>query len=295
MKKYAGIHVPLITPFIDGKINWSGLERLVEHYCESDVVSLIPCGTTGENCTLTHEEQRQIIGFVTEKVNRRKLVIAGTGSNNVAEALDLTRYAHQAGVDACLVVSPYYNRPTQKGIIDYYKALVDSVPVDVILYNIPSRTGSDIGLDAIYHLAELPRIVGIKEGLGDMARFQALTSVFRDNPFSVLTGEDTLLFESACLGADGGIMASAGVIPQELARLFGLIQAQHLVEARELHHRLLPLIRSLFVETNPIATKYAICKKLGLPYEVRAPLTAATERGRQLVDACMEGLFHSKR
>lgn len=290
MKKYAGIHVPLVTPFRDGNIDFQALDTLVEYYCNSDAVSLIPCGTTGESCTLTHDEQKEIISHVVRKVAKRKLVIAGTGSNNTLEAIELTRYAYEAGADACLVVSPYYNRPTQEGIVLYFETLAREVPVDIILYDIPGRTGSLMSLDTIVRLAGNPGIKGIKEGYGDITRFQELTGRLRHTDFAILTGEDTLLFECVVLGGDGGVMAAAGLIPNELAKVHRLLVAGALAESRELHHQLLPHIRNLFAETNPIVVKYALSQVLGIPYELRSPLTKATHESCVLIDGSLEAL-----
>lgn len=290
MKKYAGIHIPLITPFANGRVDFAALSKLVDYYCKSNASSLIPCGTTGESCTLSHDEQKAIISHVVKAVAGRKLVIAGTGSNNTTEAIELTQHALEAGADACLVVSPYYNRPTQEGIAQYYEAIANTVAIDLILYDIPSRTGSLMDVETISRLSQHPRIRGVKEGYGDIGRFQDLAARFLGSDFAVLTGEDTLLFECVALGGDGGVMAAAGVMPNELVKLHQSLVASALPEARALHHSLLPIIRSLFCETNPIVVKYAISQVIGMPYELRSPLTPLTAASKHIIDQQLKAL-----
>lgn len=275
MKTYSGIHIPLVTPFNNKGIDYNALDKLIEYYCQFGVASISPCGSTGESSTLSHDEQKSIISHVVKKVNGRTKVLAGTGSNNTTEAIELTQYAYDHGADACLVVSPYYNKPTQEGIIDYYLSISKKVPIDIIIYNIPSRTSSNLTFETIKVLSQENNIKGIKEGYGDISRFQDLTGYFMDSDFSILTGEDTMLLECLVLGGDGGIMAAAGLIPGDLLELKEYIDKGDLIQARKKHHYLLPLINKLFDETNPILVKYAISKVLEIPDLLRSPLVKA--------------------
>lgn len=288
MKTYNGIHIPLITPFKNGSIDYNALDKLIEYYCQFNIASISPCGSTGESCTLSHDEQKSIISYVVKKVNGRTKVLAGTGSNNTIEAIELTKYAYEVGVDACLIVSPYYNKPSQEGIIDYYLSISKKIPIDIILYNIPSRTSSLLSVETIKTLSNEKNIKGIKEGYGDLGRFQDLTGHFIDSDFSILTGEDTMLFECLALGGDGGIMAAAGLVTEELIQLKKLMDNSNLIDARNKHHYLLPLINKLFDDTNPILVKYAIAKLLNLPYELRSPLTLAKNEKLLEIDAFLE-------
>ena len=285
MKRYQGIHVPLITPFSDGKIDWEAFGKLIDWYKGTGVASIIPCGTTGESCTLNHEEHREIIRFSIERAGPALNVIAGTGSNSTYEAIALTAFAAEVGAKAALVVSPYYNRPTQEGIFEYFADIARAVPgFDLLIYNIPCRTGSNVEVDTVKRLAEIPEIKGIKEGAGDIQSIIDLAHHFLDTDFSVLTGEDTLLFNLCTVGGDGGIMAAAGVCPNELVSVFKLIQAGQLNEARALDRRLRPLIQALFCVTNPVAVKYAVAQRLGIPYELRRPLLPISAREREIVE-----------
>lgn len=285
MKSYQGIHVPIITPFHDGEIDWGALGKLIDWYKGTGVASIIPCGTTGESCTLDHDEHREIIRFSIERAGSDLNVIAGTGSNSTREAIALTAYAAEAGAKAALVVSPYYNRPTQDGIYEYYADLARAVPgFDLLIYNIPSRTGSNVEVDTIKRLAEIPEIKGVKEGAGNIQSIIDLAHHFLDTDFTVLTGEDTLLFNLCAVGGDGGVMAAAGVCPAELVQVYSLIKAGHLDEARALDRRLRPLVQALFCVINPVAVKYAVAQRIGLPYELRRPLLPITAREREIVE-----------
>lgn len=284
MKKYSGIFVPMVTPFSNGEIDWQSLEKLIKYYISVGVSGIIPCGSTGECSTLTPSEHEEIIGFTIDKVAGRTKVIAGTGANNTAEAVALTRYADSKGADAALVVSPYYNRPTQQGIYNYFCEITNETDIDIIIYNIPSRTGSNVEFETVKKLSKLENIKGIKEGAGDIQQMIDLTYHFKNQDFSILTGEDTLLYNCCALGGDGGIMAAATVCTEQLIEEYQLLVDQKWDEARAIDERLRPVIQALFLETNPIAVKYAVAQLFAIPYEVRSPMTLlGDDKRKQLI------------
>ena len=293
MKTYEGIYVPLATPFKEGEIDWESLGKTIEYYVSVGVAGIVPCGSTGECCTLSHDEHNKVIQYSVERVAGRIKVVAGTGSNSTQEAIKLTQAAEQAGADAVLVVSPYYNRPSQEGIYQYFADVAASVTIDIILYNIPARTGSNVDVDTVVRLAQLPNIKGIKEGSGDIQQMTDLAHHFYDQDFAILTGEDSLLFQLSCLGGNGGIMAAACVYPEQLVEVHELVRTGQLQQARALDRLLRPVVKALFLEANPVVVKYAVSRKLGIPYELRKPLLPVTEHNRQRVDAAMQSLESS--
>ncbi|AJR09196.1 4-hydroxy-tetrahydrodipicolinate synthase [Photobacterium gaetbulicola] len=287
MNTYEGIYVPLVTPFKNGDIDWESLGQSIEYYISVGVAGIVPCGSTGECCTLSHDEHNKVIQFSVEQVAGRIKVVAGTGSNSTYEAIKLSQAAEQAGADAVLVVSPYYNRPSQEGIYQYFADVAASVNIDVILYNIPARTGSNISVDTVVRLSEIANIKGIKEGSGDIQQMTDLAHHFYDQDFAILTGEDTLLYQLSTLGGNGGIMAAACVYPEQLIKVHQLVRDGKSLQASELDRLLRPVIKALFLEANPVVVKYAVSLKLDIPYELRKPLLPVTESNRQRVEAAM--------
>lgn len=269
---FKGIYVPLVTPFLDGEIDWESLERLVDYYIEKGVDGLVPCGTTGESPTLSEKEHFEVIKFVIEKTGGRTRVIAGTGSNETVKAVEFTRKAEELGADGALVVCPYYNKPTQEGIYVHYKTIAESTSLPIIVYNIPGRTGRNIEVKTLMKLALIDNIVGVKEASGDINQLMD-TIYMRPEGFSVLAGEDHLIFVNCALGGDGAIAASAHVLPEEFKRMCELAWNGTAKEAAKIHFRLLPLVRLFFTETNPSPVKTAL-KFMGLikSDEVRLPL-----------------------
>lgn len=269
---FKGIYVPLVTPFLDGEIDWESLERLVDYYIEKGVDGLVPCGTTGESPTLSEKEHFEVIKFVIEKTGGRTRVIAGTGSNETVKAVEFTRKAEELGADGALVVCPYYNKPTQEGIYVHYKTIAESTSLPIIVYNIPGRTGRNIEVKTLMKLALIDNIVGVKEASGDINQLMD-TIYMRPEGFSVLAGEDHLIFVNCALGGDGAIAASAHVLPEEFKRMCELAWNGKAKEAAKIHFRLLPLVRLFFTETNPSPVKTAL-KFMGLikSDEVRLPL-----------------------
>ena len=254
---FTGVYVPIVTPFgADGEVSAPALKRLIDWEIENGASGIVPCGTTGESCTLSHEEHHRVIALSVEYAAGRVPVIAGTGSNCTQEAVDLTIAADELGVDGMLVIAPYYNRPNQQGILEHFKAVAACTQKPIIMYNIPKRTGVNMDAETTIALSKVENITGMKEASGDIN--QVMEIIQGTEEFSVLTGDDNLLFTLTTLGGHGGICTSAHILPGEWLRLVELCNANKLDEARALHYRLLPLAIALFVEPNPVPLKAAL-------------------------------------
>ncbi|GBC76622.1 4-hydroxy-tetrahydrodipicolinate synthase [bacterium HR08] len=285
--RFRGCFVALVTPFRrDGQVDYERLEALVDFQLEAGMDGLVPCGTTGESATLHPEEQREIIRRVVERVRGRAPVIAGAGTNATEEAVELARHAERAGADAVLSVTPYYNRPTQEGLYQHFRAIAESVRLPVILYNVPSRTGCNLEVKTVLRLAEIPNIIGIKEASGNLEQIMELLRV-RPQGFLVLSGDDAWTLPVLALGGDGVISVIANQTPAEMRELVAAALAGDWARARELHYRLLPLMRGNFLETNPIPVKAALAMMGLIEENYRLPLVPprpeTRERLRQIL------------
>jgi len=278
--RFSGIHIPVVTPFDQGnRFDRATMALLIERLIAAGVNGIAPCGTTGESATLSYDEHREVIESVIAATAGRALVIAGTGSNSTAEAVALTRHAERAGADAALIICPYYNRPTQQGLIEHFRTIADSTALPIIMYNIPKRTGVNLEAATAVELSRVPNIVGIKEASGDLDQIMQIIAHTED--FDLLTGDDALLYPLAALGAHGGILAAAHIATEQWVRLWRCAEAGEMTEARKLHYRLLPLVKALFHETNPTPLKAAL-EMLGIPVgNPRLPLLPATAACRQ--------------
>lgn len=286
---FQGIHVPLVTPFLKNKIDKRSLRRLINLYIKEGASGLVPCGTTGEAPTLSHEEHEEVIRITVEEANGRVPVIAGTGSNETAKAIEFTKYAERVGADGALVVGPYYNRPTQAGLYEHYKAVARSTRLPIIIYNIPIRTGRNIETDTIIKLSKIPNIVGVKEASADIN--QVMNILRGTENFTVLSGEDHLIFPLCCLGGQGAIVASAHVATRDFVNLWRFVEEKRIEEARALHYKLLLLIRAFFSEANPSPIKAALAMlDIISSDEVRLPLVPATPTCRQAMKAELKKL-----
>lgn len=268
---FAGLTVALVTPFRDGKVDLAALKQQVEFQVRAGTTCVCPVGTTGESPTLTFPEHEQVIGTVVETAAGRIKVMAGTGSNSTAEALELTQWAAKAGADAALVVTPYYNRPTQEGIYLHFKALAEAVGIHLCIYNIPSRTGRNIEPETIARMAELPNVTMIKEAAGSLdqvSQIAALTDLL------ILSGDDSLTLPMLSVGGRGVVSVAGNIIPRDVIAMITAFQAGQVDEARRWHHKLFPLCRDMLgLSTNPIPIKAAM-KLLGRDTgDLRMPLT----------------------
>jgi 4-hydroxy-tetrahydrodipicolinate synthase len=272
-----GAIVAIVTPFRDGKVDEAALRSLIEEQIAGGTDGIAPCGTTGESTTLSHEEHDRVIEITVEAVNRRVPVIAGTGSNSTTEAIRLTRHAWQAGADAALVVCPYYNRPTQEGLYLHYRAIAEAVPIPIIVYNIAGRTGVNMATETLARLAELPNIVGVKEASGSLKQMSDVIRMCGPE-FSVLSGDDIFTLALMALGGNGVISVISNVVPADMAGLVDAFRAGEMEKARQLHHRMAPLIDALFIETNPVPVKTALAMMGKMACDLRLPLCRMAEK-----------------
>ncbi|MDD5170799.1 MAG: 4-hydroxy-tetrahydrodipicolinate synthase [Syntrophales bacterium] len=291
-QSWAGCHVPLITPFKnDYSLDETGLRKLVNYYIEEvKCDGLVPCGTTGESPTLDHNEHARVIQIVVDEVGGRVPVMAGTGSNNTREAIEMTKHAADLGVAASLQVCPYYNRPTQDGLLRHFEAIAGAAKLPLIIYNIPSRTGRLIEARTMIELSKLDTVVGMKDACGDLMVTMDIIHATRDRgkKFYVLCGEDALTFPMMALGGDGGILAVAHILGKEYSEMIHLFLDGNINAAREIHFKTLPLVRKLFIETNPVPVKEAL-DMLGLPAgKVRLPLVPLRPESREALRQAMQ-------
>jgi 4-hydroxy-tetrahydrodipicolinate synthase len=274
---FAGSFVAQVTPFKNGRVDEQALAAMIEWQIDSGTHGIVPCGTTGESATLSHEEHTQVVKLAVEVVNKRVPVIAGTGSNSTAEAIQLTREAQEVGADGALMISPYYNRPTQEGIYQHYKAVAQAVPgFPIVFYNIPGRTGSNIEPATMARMAELDNIVGVKEATGSIDQVINIRLACGDK-LAVLSGEDALTFSMMALGGKGVISTVANVAPKQMAAVVNAGLAKDWDTASALQLELVPLIRAVFLETNPIPAKTALALMGKCELELRLPLVPMAE------------------
>lgn len=273
---FAGSMVALVTPFRDGKVDWQSLEALLDFHITNGTNGIVPCGTTGESATLTPQEHDEVIKAVVKGVNKRVPVIAGTGSNSTDEGVRLTRAAEKSGADGALMISPYYNRPTQEGIYQHYKKVADSVGIPVIVYNIPGRTGSKIEPETLARLSEIKNVAGVKEATGSVDQAIDVIRLCGDR-LAVYSGEDSLTFSLMALGGKGVISTVANIVPKEMSQLTEACLEGNWEKGRDLQLKLIPLIRAVFLETNPIPIKTALALMGRCTSDLRLPLTPMSE------------------
>jgi len=283
---FTGSMVALVTPFKNGGVDWPSLEGLIDFHLRSGTHGIVPCGTTGESATLSHQEHDEVIRAVIKAVNKRVPVIAGTGSNSTEEAVRLTREAEKSGADGALMISPYYNRPTQEGIYRHYKKVASEVGIPIIIYNIPGRTGSKIEPETLARLSEIENIVGVKEATGSVDQAIDVIRLCGDR-LAVYSGEDSLIFSLMALGGKGVISTVANVAPKETSQLTEACLKGNWEKGRELQFKLMPLIRSLFIETNPIPVKTALSLMSKCSSDLRLPLTPMAEGNLKKLRAAM--------
>lgn len=287
MQSWAGCHVPIITPFRDDlSIDEAGLRKLVHYYIEEvGCDGLVPCGTTGESPTLDHREHSRVIEIVIDEARGRVPVIAGTGSNSTQEAIEMTKHAEGIGASASLQVCPYYNRPTQDGLLRHFEAIAKATKLPLFIYNIPSRSARLIEAKTMIELSKIDNIIGMKDACGDLMVTMEIIRATRNNPekFSILCGEDALTYPMLTLGGDGGILAVAHVIGKEYREMIKLHRLGKINEAREIHFKTLPLVKALFIETNPAPVKEAL-NMMGLPAgRLRLPLVPLRPENREVL------------
>ena len=285
---FKGSMVALVTPFENGKVDEKALKELVEFHIKNGTTALVPCGTTGESATLSYEEHDRVIELTIQFAKGRIPVIAGTGSNSTEEAIALTRHARTAGADASLQVSPYYNRPTQKGLYLHFKAIAEAVDIPIILYNIASRTGVNIEPETFAKLAAIKNIIGVKEASGSLEQMARIRSLC-PKTFLLISGDDALTLPVMAIGGVGIISVVGNIIPRDVADMCAAYEKGNVKKAEELHYKMLALVKAMFIETNPIPVKTAMgLMKLCEP-EMRLPLCEMLpENKERLVKAMKE-------
>lgn len=280
----------LVLPFKNGHIDEEAYREFIEWQIEQGIDGLVPCGTTGESATLTHDEHEQAIKICIDQVKKRVPVIAGCGSNNTVEAIRLTQFAKDAGADAALLISPYYNKPTQEGIFLHYSAINKAVSFPFFVYNVPGRTGSNISADTMarmYH--NIPDMLGVKEATGNLVQISNMLEK-TDDKFILLSGDDSTVLPSLALGAKGTISVTSNVLPKAVHELCEAWFAGDAQRARRLHYYLEPLNRAMFVETNPIPVKTALALMGKMTSELRLPLCSMQESTFNLLKKTMQDM-----
>jgi 4-hydroxy-tetrahydrodipicolinate synthase len=284
---FGGAIVAIVTPFRNGSVDEDAFRQLIEEQIAAGTDGIVPCGTTGESTTLSHEEHDRVVEITIDAVKKRVPVIAGTGSNSTAEALRLTRHAWEAGADGALLVCPYYNRPTQEGLYLHYRTVAEKVPIPIIVYNIPSRTGTNMFTETLARLAKIPNIVGVKEASGSIKQMSDVIHMCGPD-FDVLSGDDIFTLPLLALGGKGVISTVSNVVPGDMAGLVDAFAAGDLEKARTLHFRMSPLIDAIFIETNPIPVKTALAMMGKIDGELRLPLCHMTEKNEAVLKRAMQ-------
>lgn len=281
MSKFRGAFVAIVTPFIDGKLDEQGLKDLIEFQIAGGTKGIVPCGTTGEPATMSHAEHHRVVELTIKIVAGRVPVLAGTGSNSTSESIELTRAAKEAGADGALMITPYYNKPSQEGLFQHFKAVAEAVDIPIILYNVPSRTSVNMLPETVARCAQIANIVGIKEATADLNQ---ISQVIRLCPkdFIVMSGDDFTSMPTVMIGGAGVISVTSNVAPKDMAAMMDAALAGDIAKAQELHYKLFPLIQAMFIDTNPVPAKTALAMmgkiKSGLP---RLPLYKMNEANEE--------------
>lgn len=289
MTRFSGALTALVTPFRAGAIDEAALRKLVSAQIAAGIHGLVPCGTTGESVNLSLAEYEQVVRAVVDEAAGRVPVIAGAGCASTADTIELAQCAQRAGVDGLLAVTPYYNRPGPSGLLAHFRALAAAVDLPVVLYNIPGRTGSDLGLSELEQLADNPRFVAIKEATNTVARSMAIVERFGDR-FTVLSGDDLLTLPIMAVGGQGVISVASNVVPNQVVALVSHMQAGALAAARVQHAALMPWVRGAYVESNPVPTKAALAMLGVMDSEVRLPLAPLSKASADAVRGILSSM-----
>lgn len=284
---FTGSLVALVTPFRDGNLDEEGLRQDIRFQIENETSGLVPCGTTGESPTLSAEEHMRVIEISVEEAKGKIPVVAGTGTNSTEKTVKVTQTAKEIGADGALVITPYYNKPTQEGLYQHFKAVAEAVHIPIVVYNVPARTGVNIEPRTVARLAEFKNIVGVKEASGNLNQVSHITSLCGDR-ITVLSGDDSLTLPILSVGGKGVISVIANIVPKDLADMIRVFEKGDLAAAKSLHHKLFPLCRAMFVETNPIPVKTAM-ELLGRGSgELRLPLAPMTQDNRKRLQVALK-------
>jgi 4-hydroxy-tetrahydrodipicolinate synthase len=285
---FQGSFVAMVTPFRNGKVDEAKLRELVEFHVTNGTDGLIPCGTTGESPTLSHDEHHRVVELVIEAARGRIRVVAGTGSYSTSDAIEMTRHAERAGAAGALVVNPYYNKPTQEGLYRHFRAVAESVAIPILVYNIQSRTAVNVETDTMARLArDVKNIVGVKEASGSLDQMSQVIAACGPD-FSVLSGDDNITLPLLAIGGSGVVSVIANIVPRETAEFVHAALDGDWKRARELHYRLFPLARAAFLETNPIPIKEAMALAGMLEPEFRLPMCRMSDANREKLRAILK-------
>jgi len=284
---FEGVYVAIVTPFKDGRIDEEAYKKLIEMHAEAGTDGIVPCGTTGESPTLSPEEHGHLVELTVKFVNNRMKVMAGTGSNSTAEAVEYTKAAEKAGVDAALVVNPYYNKPTQKGLYMHFKAVAEAVKIPVIVYNIKSRTAVNVETSTLCGLSKISNIKGVKEASGDMSQVTDVVNSCGPD-FDVLSGDDALTLPLLSVGGKGIISVVGNIVPKDVKSLTEAFKSGDLKKAAAINAKLMPLVKAMFLETNPIPVKAAMNLMGMIEDEIRLPLTKIEDENMERLKKAMK-------
>jgi 4-hydroxy-tetrahydrodipicolinate synthase len=277
---FKGSIVAIVTPFKDNRVDEKALGDLIEWHISQGTSAIVPCGTTGESATLDYDEHYKVIEFTIKAVNKRVPVVAGTGANSTEETIMMTKKAKEMGADGALLVTPYYNKPTQEGLYRHYREVAEKVDIPLVLYNVPSRTGVNLLPQTVARLSEIENIVAIKEATGDMRQVSEVIRLCGDR-ITVLSGDDFTTFPLMMLGGKGVISVTANVAPADVAGMCNALERGDIEEARRLHYKLEPLNKAMFIETNPIPVKTALSMMGRIQEELRLPLCPMSDANRE--------------
>lgn len=277
---FTGSYVAIVTPFKNGKIDIDAYKNLIEMHAKAGTDGIVPCGTTGESPTLSPEEHIQMIELTVKFVNKRMKVLAGTGSNSTIEAIEYTKEAEKAGADGALLVAPYYNKPTQNGLYEHFKAIAEAVNIPLVIYNIQSRCAVNITTPIMAKLSKIKNIVGVKEASGDLSQMSEVIEQCGYD-FDVLSGDDALTLPLLAIGGKGVISVVANIIPTDVKAMVEAFNKNDINKARNLHHKMFSLIKAMFIETNPIPVKAAMSLMGLITDEIRLPLTKISDANLQ--------------
>ncbi|OKY77597.1 MAG: Dihydrodipicolinate synthase, DapA [Candidatus Methanohalarchaeum thermophilum] len=275
-----GVFPAIITPFTeDNEIDEEGLRRNIRYLLDNGVTGVVPCGTTGESATLSYEEHDKVIDIAIDTTKKDEPVIAGTGSNSTRETIDLTGYAEDVGADVAMIITPYYNKPNDEGLIDHYKTVAATTELPILVYNVPSRTGTNLKPEVIAELSKIENIIGVKEASGDVSQVSDIIAKTPDD-FNILSGNDGQTLPIMSLGGRGTVSVAANIAPSLVSKMVQKMQDNKLREARDLHYKLSPLFHAIFLETNPIPVKTALNMMDRPSGPLRSPLGSLSEENR---------------
>ncbi len=285
-----GVHPAIITPFNkDKSVDEIRLRKNIEFLIENGVSGIVPCGTTGESATLSHDEHKKVIEISVDAASGKVPVIAGTGSNSTSEAVNLTKFAEDVGVDVAMLITPYYNKPTERGLLKHYKKISRCTDLPIIVYNVPSRTGTNMDANLISKISQISNIIGVKEASGDIGQVSRIIEKTSDK-FSVISGDDSMTLPITALGGMGVISVVGNIVPSMMSDMVSLGLSGDIRKARGLHYKLSPLFRAMFLETNPIPVK-AAAEMMGLCNGIlRSPMNTISQENKNRLKEVMKGL-----